>query len=108
MIPVTKLDSEFLFEKVTNIDNLINHLNGKKTASEIILDNSCITQAFFKRFVTVRNKPWITKDVSTNFLIMSIYLKAFIIIGELKLISIILYSERNDRKIGNCGSIFDH
>ena len=59
MIPVAKLDSAFLYEKVTNIVNLINRLNGHAIA--VICDNNRINQAFFQKFDTVANKPWVTK-----------------------------------------------
>ena len=52
VIPVIKLNSEFLYEKVTNIVNLINHLN---TIQLQLCDNNGINQIFYSRNVTLDN-----------------------------------------------------
>lgn len=58
MILVAKLDSEFLYKNCKkSIVNVIIHLNGH--------DNNYINQAFFNKFDTVENKPWIGKMAYT-------------------------------------------
>ena len=60
MIPIAKVDSDFLYEQVINIVNLINCLNGHGIA--VICNNNPINQEFFKKFEVIENKPWITKE----------------------------------------------
>ena len=78
MIPIAKVDSDFLYEQVINIVNLINCLNGHVIA--VICNNNPINQEFFKKFEVIENKPWITKE-GFYFLTMSTYLKVFVILG---------------------------
>ena len=60
MIPVAKLNSEFLYEQVTGVMDVID-LSGGKVVS-VITDNNRTNQAFFKKFKTVKDKPWLTVD----------------------------------------------
>ena len=79
MIAVAKLESEFLFEKVTCIVNFINRLNGH---SEIAIkcDNNRLNQTFFSGNLTL------TKMLYTCFLTLFISLKVFTIIGSRKFV----------------------
>ena len=60
MIPVAKLNSEFLFQNVRNVVDLVDHSKGNVIA--VICDNNRTNQALFKKFDTVENKPWVTKN----------------------------------------------
>ena len=54
MIPVAKLDAQYLYDHVTTIINLIGNLNGEVIS--VYCDDNRVNQAFFKRFETVSNK----------------------------------------------------
>ena len=60
MIPVAKLDAQYLYDHVTTIINLIGNLNGEIIS--VISDDNRVNQAFFKKFETVSNKPRLTKN----------------------------------------------
>ena len=57
MIPVAKLDAQYLYDHVTTIINLIGNLNGELIS--VICDDNHLNQAFPKKFETVSNKPWL-------------------------------------------------
>ena len=60
MLPLSKLTSEFLDDQVKATTQAISSGGGKVTA--IISDGNRTNQAFFKRYSTVQNKPWLTED----------------------------------------------
>ena len=62
MIPVTKLNAEFLREKVYQTIYNIEAASGKVKA--IISDGNKINQSFFNQFKTVEGKPWLSVDGS--------------------------------------------
>ena len=68
MVPVFKLDSEFLYEQVTQIIRLTVLSGGHVTS--VIVDNNRTNQAFFKLFATVKDKPWLTED---GFFLLFVY-----------------------------------
>lgn len=60
MIPVTKLNSNFLYEMISENVELIEHAGCQVQA--IICDGNRTNQAFFKQFDTVDDKPWLTTN----------------------------------------------
>ena len=58
MLPVSKLNSDFLFEQSSFLSNNIQNAGGNLVA--IICDNNRVNQAFFKRFSC--SSPWRTVD----------------------------------------------
>ena len=60
MIPVAKLNAEFLREKVYQTIYNIEAASGKVKA--IISDGNRIIQSFFNLFKTVEGKPWLSVD----------------------------------------------
>ena len=58
MLPVYKLDSDFLFDQCNTILNGIKFVDGKCVA--IICDNNRVNQSFFKKFEL--QKPYLTTD----------------------------------------------
>ena len=60
MITVAKTTSQFLYDEVTKIIDIINSSNGQVVT--VITDNNRTNQAFFKLFETVENKPWLTES----------------------------------------------
>ena len=60
MLPVKELDATFLFEQTNLIINGVKNIGGEIIA--IICDGNRVNQAFFKRFDTLSDKPWRTKD----------------------------------------------
>ena len=60
MIPISKLDSTFLFNHIkVSLDNI--EASGGKVKA-IICDNNRNNQAFFKKINVVPKKPWLTQD----------------------------------------------
>ena len=64
MIPVAKLEAQILYDLVSNISNLIKHLNGDPIT--ITSDNYRTNQAFSKND-TIPHKPWLANDVLSFF-----------------------------------------
>ena len=60
IIPVAKLNAEFLREKVHQTIYSIEAASGKVKA--IISDGNRIKQYFFNQFKTVEGKPWLSVD----------------------------------------------
>ena len=60
MIPVTELDSIFLFDECQKVINSINEAGGNVIS--IISDDNRVNQNIFKTFDCVLNKPWLTKN----------------------------------------------
>ena len=60
MIPVPKLNSVFLYEKISKTVELTENAGSQVQA--IICDCNRTNQAFFKQFETVSGKPWLTTD----------------------------------------------
>ena len=60
MIPVTELDSIFLFDTCQKVINIINEAGGNVIS--IISDDNRVNQKKFKTFDCVLNKPWLTKN----------------------------------------------
>ena len=60
MIPVTELDSIFLFDECQKVINSINEAGGNIIS--IIYDDNRVNQKFFETFDCVQNKPWLTKN----------------------------------------------
>ena len=58
MLPVYKLDSDFLFDQCNTILNGIKFVDGKCVA--VICDNNRVNQSFFKKFEL--QKPYLTTD----------------------------------------------
>ena len=60
MVPVAKLNANFLVEQINDLIASIISSSGSVVA--LICDDNRTNQAFFKRFTTVDNKPWRTMD----------------------------------------------
>ena len=60
MIPVCKLNTNFLFEQVTCIIDIINSSNGQVFV--VIVDNNRTNQKYFESFNRVKGKSWLTED----------------------------------------------
>ena len=60
MVPVKGMKAKFLFKQVKEILNLIRSAGGNPTS--IISDGCRVNKKFFKKFTTVKNKPWLTTD----------------------------------------------
>ena len=60
MIPVSKLNSQFLMDQVSATTQVITSGGGQVKA--IISDGNRTNQTFFKRHQTVPDKPWLTED----------------------------------------------
>ena len=60
MIPVAKLNAEYLREKVYQTIYDIEAASGK--VKGIISDGNTIDQYFFNQFKTVERKPWLSVD----------------------------------------------
>ena len=60
MIPVCRLNANFLFEQVTRIIEIINSSNGQVFV--VIVDNNLTNQNLFESFNRVKGKPWLTED----------------------------------------------
>ena len=60
MMPVHNLKSDFLFEETNKVMECIDNAGG--TTLCVICDNNRVNQSFFKKFDTVIDKPWLTKD----------------------------------------------
>ena len=58
MIPVTKLNTQFLFQQVNQSVRSIENATGKLKV--IICDGNRTNQSFFKNFETVPGSPWLT------------------------------------------------
>ena len=56
MVPVAKLNVDFLLEQINELISSITSSNGSVIA--LICDGNRTNQSFFKRFTTVDNKPW--------------------------------------------------
>ena len=60
MLPIPKLNSNFLLEQIDVTNQAITPAGGEVTT--IICDGNRTNQAFFKKFNTVPEKPWLTED----------------------------------------------
>ena len=60
MIPVSKLNSQFLMDQVSATTQAIT--SGEGQVKAIISDGNRTNQTFFKRHQTVPDKPWLTED----------------------------------------------
>ena len=60
MLPVAKLNSEFLIEQIS--ETIISIKTSGGTLNSLICDNDRTNQKFFKSFPTLPNKPWLTTD----------------------------------------------
>ena len=60
MIPISKLNSNFLFEQINSTLRLIKESSGD--VKVVICDGNRVNQAFFKLYPTIPGKPWITED----------------------------------------------
>ena len=64
MIPVTKLNADFLLHQIISCTQTVESAGGKVQA--IICDGNRTNQAFFKKLKTQENKLWISEE-STSF-----------------------------------------
>ena len=60
MIPVTKLNADFLLQQIISCTQTVESAGGKVQA--IICDGNRTNQAFFKKFKTQENKLWISEE----------------------------------------------
>ena len=60
LIPISKLNSEFLHEQIEFTRKAVVSIPSDVKA--IVCDGNRINQAFFKLYPTISSKPWITKD----------------------------------------------
>ena len=60
MLPVAKLNSEFLIEQIS--ETIISIKTSGGTVNSLICDNNRTNQDFFKSFPTLPNEPWLTTD----------------------------------------------
>ena len=60
MIPVTKLNADFLLHQIISCTQTVESAGGKVQA--IICDGNRTNQAFFKKFTTQENKQWISEE----------------------------------------------
>ena len=60
MIPISKLNSNFLFEQINSTLRLIKESSGD--VKVVICDGNRVNQAFFKLYLTISGKPWVTED----------------------------------------------
>ena len=60
MVPVKGMDASFLFQQVRDTIDLIKSVNGEPVV--VVSDGNRTNQKLFKKFDTVENKPWLTKD----------------------------------------------
>ena len=60
MLPVAKLNAEFLAEQIN--ETIISIKTAGGTINSLICDNNRTNQKFFKSFPTVLNKPWVTTE----------------------------------------------
>ena len=60
MIPVAKLNADYLYEKINSCAGRVEQAGGNVLA--VICDGNRINQAFLKKFTTLPDKPWLTVD----------------------------------------------
>ena len=60
MVPVQGLDAKFLYDQVIDTIDLIKSVGGEPTA--LVFDGNRTNQKLVKKFDTVENKPWLSKD----------------------------------------------
>ena len=60
MLPVAKLNAEFLAEQIN--ETIISIKTAGGTINSLICDNNRTNQKFFKSFPTALNKPWVTTE----------------------------------------------
>ena len=60
MLPVAKMDASFVFEQVKATIDMIREVEGD--VKSVISDGNRTNQKFFKSFLTVPGKPWLTTD----------------------------------------------
>ena len=59
MLPIAKLTSKFLFNQIVETCEAISTAGGN--VKVIVCDGNRVNQAFFKKFDTIPDKPWVTR-----------------------------------------------